>query len=187
MLDFIIFLSATLLTKSFLLSAAYTFLGAKDKKWSALKNDYEITFDANSVVEPAADDADIKVQSYHFIKIATIADLEVNTTVDVIGFIRSFGDAQELVSKASGKALHKRTFVLTDDSGFDVRVTLWGEKANDLDNLGCYPTILPSQKYNCHISVGICTTVSAVKYLYKYVYKGGDRAAVYLVELSFKS
>ena len=38
-----------------------------------------------------------------------------------------------------------------------------------------------SQKYDCHINVEICTTVSAVKYLYKYVYKGGDRAAVYLV------
>ena len=129
------FLSATLLTKSFLLPAAYTFSGGKinpvkDKKWSALKNDYEITFDANSVIEPAADDADIKVQSYHFIKIATIADLEVNTTVDVIGILRSVGDAQELVSKASGKALRKRDIVLTDDSGFDVRVTLWGEKAN---------------------------------------------------------
>ena len=27
-------------------------------------------------------------------------------------------------------------------------------------------------KYNAHINVEICTTVMAVKYLYKYVYKG---------------
>ena len=33
-------------------------------------------------------------------------------------------------------------------------------------------------KYNAHINVEICTTVSAVKYLYKYVYKGHDRAIV---------
>ena len=31
-------------------------------------------------------------------------------------------------------------------------------------------------KYNAHINVEICSTVMAVKYLYKYVYKGHDRA-----------
>jgi hypothetical protein len=31
-------------------------------------------------------------------------------------------------------------------------------------------------KYNAHINVEICSTVSAVKYLYKYCYKGHDRA-----------
>ena len=31
-------------------------------------------------------------------------------------------------------------------------------------------------KYDCHINVEICNTVAAVKYLYKYVYKGHDRA-----------
>ena len=33
-------------------------------------------------------------------------------------------------------------------------------------------------KFNAHINVEICSTVSAVKYLYKYVYKGHDRAIV---------
>ena len=31
-------------------------------------------------------------------------------------------------------------------------------------------------KYNAHINVEICSTVMAVKYLYKYVYKGHDKA-----------
>jgi hypothetical protein len=31
------------------------------------------------------------------------------------------------------------------------------------------------KKYNCHINVEICTSISSVKYLYKYVYKGHDR------------
>ena len=38
------------------------------------------------------------------------------------------------------------------------------------------------QKYNCHINVEICSSISSVKYLYKYVYKGHDRAAVALGE-----
>ncbi len=33
-------------------------------------------------------------------------------------------------------------------------------------------------KYNCHINVEVCSTVKSVKYLYKYVYKGGDRAVI---------
>ena len=33
-------------------------------------------------------------------------------------------------------------------------------------------------KYNAHINVEICSTVSAVKYLNKYVYKGHDRAII---------
>lgn len=33
-------------------------------------------------------------------------------------------------------------------------------------------------KYNCHINVEVCSTIASIKYLYKYVYKGGDRARV---------
>ena len=33
-------------------------------------------------------------------------------------------------------------------------------------------------KFNAHINVEIFSTVSAVKYLYKYVYKGHDRAMI---------
>ncbi|CAB4425285.1 unnamed protein product [Rhizophagus irregularis] len=35
-------------------------------------------------------------------------------------------------------------------------------------------------KYNAHINVEICNSVLAVKYLYKYVYKGHDRATIAL-------
>ena len=32
-------------------------------------------------------------------------------------------------------------------------------------------------RYNCHINVEICSSIKAVKYLYKYIYKGGDRTS----------
>ncbi|XP_012837726.1 PREDICTED: uncharacterized protein LOC105958267 [Erythranthe guttata] len=35
-------------------------------------------------------------------------------------------------------------------------------------------------RYNCHINVEICSGVTAVKYLYKYIYKGHDRVAVHI-------
>jgi hypothetical protein len=37
-----------------------------------------------------------------------------------------------------------------------------------------------SLKYNCHINVEICASIKVVKYLYKYVYKGHDRANVFI-------
>ena len=35
-----------------------------------------------------------------------------------------------------------------------------------------------SKRYNAHINVEVCSSVRAFKYLYKYVYKGGDRVTV---------
>ncbi|KAG3246135.1 hypothetical protein PI124_g9133 [Phytophthora idaei] len=35
-----------------------------------------------------------------------------------------------------------------------------------------------SQKYDCHINVEVCTAITAVKYLYKYVYTGSDKAVI---------
>ena len=35
-----------------------------------------------------------------------------------------------------------------------------------------------SARYECHINVEVCTSITAVKYLFKYVYKGHDRANV---------
>ena len=45
-----------------------------------------------------------------------------------------------------------------------------------LDNRSVVPyNPFLSSKYNAHINVEICNSVRAVKYLYKYVYKGHDR------------
>ena len=35
-------------------------------------------------------------------------------------------------------------------------------------------------RYNCHINVEICSGLKAVKYLYKYMYKGHDKVVVYI-------
>ena len=37
-----------------------------------------------------------------------------------------------------------------------------------------------SLRYNAHINVKVCGSVKAVKYIHKYIYKGGDRATVML-------
>jgi len=48
-----------------------------------------------------------------------------------------------------------------------------------LDNRWVVPyNIKLVEKYNAHINVEICNSLLAIKYLYKYVYKGHDRATV---------
>lgn len=37
-------------------------------------------------------------------------------------------------------------------------------------------------KYNAHINVELCASVKSVKYIYKYVYKGGDRTIAGVTE-----
>ncbi|XP_028100698.1 uncharacterized protein LOC114300041 [Camellia sinensis] len=37
-------------------------------------------------------------------------------------------------------------------------------------------------KYDCHINVEICSTIKAVKCLYKYIYKGHDKIAFHIVQ-----
>ena len=50
-----------------------------------------------------------------------------------------------------------------------------------LDNGWTVPhNLFLATKFNCHINVEIVSTVKAVKYLYKYVYKGPDRCTVEL-------
>ena len=39
-------------------------------------------------------------------------------------------------------------------------------------------------KYNCHINVEVCASISSVKYLFKYVYKGHDCDYVEIKEIN---
>ena len=37
-------------------------------------------------------------------------------------------------------------------------------------------------RYNCHINVDVCSNIKAVKNIYKYIYEGHDRVAVYVAD-----
>ncbi|KAF5476383.1 hypothetical protein F2P56_008106, partial [Juglans regia] len=63
------------------------------------------------------------------------------------------------------------------DNGITVKV-----RGHNLDNrwvVPYNPYLLAT--FDCHINVEICSTITAVKYLYKYIYKGHDRVAFNLV------
>ena len=69
-----------------------------------------------------------------------------------------------------------------DDNGYPIYMrrdtgTTIQVKGNTLDCRWIVPyNPFLSLRYKVHINVEVCSTITAVKYLYKYVYKGHDRA-----------
>ncbi|AQK90529.1 hypothetical protein ZEAMMB73_Zm00001d008728 [Zea mays] len=57
-------------------------------------------------------------------------------------------------------------------------------RGHDLDNrwvVPYNPTLL--RMYDCHINVEVCSSIKAVKYIYKYIHKGHDRASVTVIDV----
>eukprot|EP01038_Epipyxis_sp_PR26KG_P011312 gene11312-15174_t len=119
-------------------SKVYTFSGGKlklvdkTKNFNTLKNNYELTFDATSIIQPVLDDVAIKTVQYHFIRLDALYNVDANAIIDIIGIVRSASEVQSLISqKMGGKELFKRDLTIADDSGNEVRLTLWGDKATN--------------------------------------------------------
>jgi replication factor A1 len=113
----------------------YTMSGGKVKPANAKFNpthDYEITFDTHSVIAPADDDGGIKQMSFRFCPIASLEAVAENSLVDVLAVVKSAEEPSEIVSvKMGGKTIAKRDITLVDQSGTEVRCTLWNSKATD--------------------------------------------------------
>ncbi|XP_056695184.1 uncharacterized protein [Spinacia oleracea] len=53
----------------------------------------------------------------------------------------------------------------------------------NMDNRSVIPyNLYLSSLFDCHLNVEVCSTIMAVKYLYKYVYKGHDRISFNVVQ-----
>jgi hypothetical protein len=87
-------------------------------------------------------------------------------------------------SKRYPKEFQDETIITADQypkykrSNNGVSVTIGGHTFTNQHVIPYNPYL--SAKYNCHINVEVANTILTVKYLYKYVYKGHDRAAVSL-------
>lgn len=105
-----------------------------NKKFTTLKNDYEMTFTAETVVgEYVGDESAVPTVQYDFLPISEIANKETETLIDLIGVCKSASDVQELTAKSTGKLLKKREVMLVDASGGAVTLTLWGNEAEKFE------------------------------------------------------
>lgn len=103
------------------------------KQFSNLPNDYELTFERDTVIEMAEDQTNVPQVRFNFCGIQALNDVVKDTTVDVIGVLQKAGDVETFNSKNTNKDYSKRELTIVDDSGFSVRVTLWGQTATGFD------------------------------------------------------
>lgn len=113
--------------------SVYTISGGKIKvaniKWNTCKSQYEMTLDAGAEIKLADDEGEIKSQSFDFTKIGDLEQVETGKVVDVIAIVQEISDVQSIMSKKNGKEMHKVDLTLIDDTGVQVRLTLWDTQA----------------------------------------------------------
>ena len=111
----------------------YQFTGGRLKvanmQWNNCKSPYEITFDQNTEIRLSQDDGAIEKVSYDFVKIADIEHIEANKNIDVLAIVKSVSEPAHLISKKTGQELVKCDVALVDDSGCEISLTIWGDKA----------------------------------------------------------
>lgn len=115
-----------------------------NKQFSSLKNDYEMTFTSDTIVQECddADDKSIPTIQYDFVPISSIAQLEQNSVVDIAGVCVECSDIQQFTARASGKELKKRDVVLADQSQASVSLTLWGDDATNFVGAADHPVLV---------------------------------------------
>ncbi|KAL8901297.1 MAG: hypothetical protein Q9207_005270 [Kuettlingeria erythrocarpa] len=103
------------------------------KQFTNLNNDYEITFERDTVVEKAEEQNGVPQVRFNFTSIGDLQTIEKDTTIDTIGILKEVGETSQIVSKTTSKPYEKRELTLVDNSNFSVRLTIWGSSATSFD------------------------------------------------------
>jgi len=111
-------------------------LKVANKKFSAIRNEYELQFNERSTITPVEDDANIKNVQYNFVKISILESYAPDSMVDVIGVVTNPGVAASITTKTTGKTMMKKDVQLADESGTVVNMTFWEEGATRVFNVG---------------------------------------------------
>lgn len=113
------------------------------KRQFGVKNDYEIHLEPTSLITLARDGAasDVPNIRYNFVSISEIANMEKDSTCDIIGIVRDAGEVSNIVAKTTGKNLSKRDLTVVDTSNCSIRVTIWGAQAENYRETEMYPII----------------------------------------------
>jgi len=97
---------------------------------------YEITFDEWASIEPVDDDPHLPTQQYEFKPIDQLEQLAENANIDVIGVIHSYDQAMQIKTRSDPpRDVNKRDLTVVDQSGVEVKVTLWAENATQNDSV----------------------------------------------------
>uniref|UniRef100_A0A8C2V064 Replication protein A subunit n=2 Tax=Chinchilla lanigera TaxID=34839 RepID=A0A8C2V064_CHILA len=108
-------------------------LKVANKQFSAVKNDYEMTFNSETSVVPCEDDHHLPTVQFDFVGIGDLENKSKDSLVDIIGICKNYEDATKIIVKSNNREVAKRNIYLMDTSGKVVTATLWGEDADKFD------------------------------------------------------
>jgi replication factor A1 len=103
------------------------------KQFTNLPNDYELTFENGTVIEKADDQSTVPQMRFNFCTIQELQGVEKDNSVDVLGVLKEVADVDTITSKKDGRQFEKRELTIVDDTGYSVRVTIWGKTASSFD------------------------------------------------------
>ncbi|XP_030656350.1 replication protein A 70 kDa DNA-binding subunit isoform X2 [Nomascus leucogenys] len=104
-----------------------------NKQFTAVKNDYEMTFNNETSVMPCEDDHHLPTVQFDFTGIDDLENKSKDSLVDIIGICKSYEDATKITVRSNNREVAKRNIYLMDTSGKVVTATLWGEDADKFD------------------------------------------------------
>lgn len=79
----------------------------------------------------AEDQNNVPQIRFNFTSIGDLQSVEKDTTTDIIGVIKEVGQTSQITSKTTNKPYDKRDLLLVDNTGFSVRLTVWGNLATN--------------------------------------------------------
>ncbi|KAF2487215.1 hypothetical protein BDY17DRAFT_244244 [Neohortaea acidophila] len=103
------------------------------KQFSNVNNDYELTFEKDTLIEKVEDTEGVPKVSFTFVPLADLSTVEKDNTIDCIGVLQEIAEVSEIVSKTTGKPYSKRELTLVDNTGYNVRLTVWGKTASTFE------------------------------------------------------
>lgn len=113
-----------------------------NKKFTSLKNDYEMTCTSETRIEPCTDDCgDIPKMKFNFTSLVALQEANLENSVDVIGVCKRIGDLATVIQRTTNKELKKRDIELVDNSLSSISVTLWNADAENFEINGNDPIV----------------------------------------------
>lgn len=103
------------------------------KQFTNLSNDYELTFERDTIVEKCEDTDNVPQVKFNFSTIGDLQTIEKDSAIDVIGVLKEVAEMSQITSKTTSKPYDKRDLTLVDDSGYSVKMTIWGKTATAFD------------------------------------------------------
>jgi len=101
-----------------------------NKQYNNVKNEYEMSLDVNTNIVLCNDNKNLQMH-YSFIPISQLENIEKDSLVDVIGVVDQMDEVVQITSKTTNRPINKRDIFLVDDSGYKIKVTLWGKHTED--------------------------------------------------------